>query len=229
MKMEPNNLENQFREKLNQREISPSEKAWDRLDAMLTVAEKPKRNFRWMYVAASFLGFLLIATVFLSQTDEVIDSKHNKVVLEQKQVHENTTRISLDDALENKATEKVAVSQKPIVKEDPNGTTGLKSPLSNIEKSLNQVASAAVPTPNTPVLSTPKTGIKVDPNTLLASVDTQKSAASLAHTLPVKVNSHELLTEVDSELELSFRERVLQSVNKKYREVKVAVVNRNVE
>ena len=38
MQMEPNKLENQFREKLNNREIQPSANAWDRLDAMLSVA-----------------------------------------------------------------------------------------------------------------------------------------------------------------------------------------------
>ena len=40
--MEPNNFEKDFREKLNQREIEPSNKAWDRLDAMLSVAEEKK-------------------------------------------------------------------------------------------------------------------------------------------------------------------------------------------
>ena len=66
--MEQNNIENQFRDKLNSREIKPSENSWDRLDAMLTVAEKPKKNYRWMFFAASFLGFILIATIFFSQT-----------------------------------------------------------------------------------------------------------------------------------------------------------------
>ena len=73
--MEPNKLENQFREKLNPREISPSEAAWDRLDAMLSVAEKPKRKFTWLYIAASFIGFLLISTVFFNQKENTIDVK----------------------------------------------------------------------------------------------------------------------------------------------------------
>ena len=44
--MEPNKFEKDFREKLNQREIEPSNNAWDRLDAMLSVAEekKPKKS-----------------------------------------------------------------------------------------------------------------------------------------------------------------------------------------
>ena len=44
MKMEPNNIENQIREKLNSREIQPSAQAWDRLDAMLTVGEEKKNK-----------------------------------------------------------------------------------------------------------------------------------------------------------------------------------------
>ena len=90
--MEPNNnIDNQFREKLNNREIKPSENAWDRLDAMLTVADsnnsveekkKPKRGFGWMYIAASVLGFILIATVFLSQTDELVDVEKAPIVNE---------------------------------------------------------------------------------------------------------------------------------------------------
>ena len=42
--MEPNKLENQIREKLHSREIQPSAQAWDRLDAMLTVAEEKKNK-----------------------------------------------------------------------------------------------------------------------------------------------------------------------------------------
>ena len=65
--MELNNLEKDFRNKLNQREIQPSEKAWDRLDAMLSVAEKKKPKRTWMYIAASFLGFLLVIELVVAK------------------------------------------------------------------------------------------------------------------------------------------------------------------
>ena len=68
--MEPNKFEKDFREKLNQRKIEPSDKAWDRLDAMLSVAEKKqpkKKNNRWLYIAASLVGFLLVGTFFFNQ------------------------------------------------------------------------------------------------------------------------------------------------------------------
>ena len=77
--MEQNKLETQFKEKLNSREIKPTEMAWDRLNAMLSVAEpsdteqaiqNPKRKFTWLYIAASFMGFLLISTVYYLEKSE---------------------------------------------------------------------------------------------------------------------------------------------------------------
>lgn len=56
--MAPNKLDNQFRKGLENQEIQPSPVAWDRLDAMLTVAEKPKKRFHLWPVAASIIGFL---------------------------------------------------------------------------------------------------------------------------------------------------------------------------
>src|SRR5690554_7285250 len=63
--MKPNKLEQQFRELLQNRTIEPSDKAWDRLDAMLSVAEKKKKPIRtWWFVAASLLILLSIGTFF---------------------------------------------------------------------------------------------------------------------------------------------------------------------
>jgi len=85
--MEPNKIEEQFKELLNSRELQPSDKAWDRLDAMLSVAEekKTKRSFGWLYIAASIIGFIFVGTLFFSQTEELIDVRRNDVVLQEKE------------------------------------------------------------------------------------------------------------------------------------------------
>ena len=44
---------------------------------------------------------------------------------------------------------------------------------------------------------------------------------------PIKVNASSLLSEVDGELELSFREKVINKIDKNYKTVKVALANRN--
>ncbi len=239
--MEPNNIEKQFREKLNQREIQPSENSWDRLDAMLTVAEKPKRNYRWMYFAASFLGFILIATVFLNQTEEVIDVPNQKVVIEQNNVEndENTLEEVLEIPTENEV-QVVSTTETIVEKKVRKSNPQPKSRPRINEKPSSQSALAS----NDPVISSPiitreqssswrsnqKTNVTIDVNALLASVDSDQPMTSIASKMiPVKINSNDLLSQVDNELELSFREKVIQSVNKKYKEVKVAVTNRNLE
>lgn len=230
MTMEPNNnLEKQFREKLNSREIKPSENAWDRLDAMLTVAEKPKQNFSWIYFAASFLGFFLIATVFFSKTEEVIDSEHQKVVLEQNDI-ENTT-IDLEKlgvSIPVKASlEVVAASKKDTTKQKIDVKP--KTILVNEEKLQTEVAVISNIKPNSLPIIDQKMEVKVDANSLLASVENNQSSKPSNDAVALSVNTAELLSQVDGELELSFREKVIKSVNKTYKEVKVAVIKRNLE
>ncbi len=96
--MEPNKLETQFKEQLNSREIKPSEMAWSKLDAMLSVADssnseqakqKQKTKFPWMFMAASFVGFLLIGTIYFNGIETVKIDKGNPVVIEQKIVRDN--------------------------------------------------------------------------------------------------------------------------------------------
>lgn len=242
MTMEPNNTDKQFREKLNSREITPSENSWDRLDAMLTVAEKPKKSYRWMYFAASFLGFILIATVFLNQTEEVIDVPSQKVVIEQNEVESRANQLEkiLESELHNNPVQQVVTSEKSVTKQKQEANSIRSTRTQQHERHVTEVAVVSNNKTVTPSIvtreqssnlrSNQKAEIKVDANALLASVDTRKTnQKNEENTIVVKVNSNDLLSQVDDELELSFRERMLQSVNKKFREVKVAVANRNVE
>lgn len=75
MKTEQNKLEQEFKSKLQDRTIQPSNAAWDRLDAMLSVAEnesKPDTNEKkkpqrlLLYIAASFVAFLLVGVLLLN-------------------------------------------------------------------------------------------------------------------------------------------------------------------
>ena len=62
---------------------------------------------------------------------------------------------------------------------------------------------------------------------MLASVKTTLKSENSRTT--VKVNPNALLSQVDGELELSFREKVINKVNKNYQTVKVVLANRNQE
>jgi hypothetical protein len=41
------------------RTIVPSAEAWEKLETMMPLVEKPKRKVAWLYIAASFTGLLM--------------------------------------------------------------------------------------------------------------------------------------------------------------------------
>ena len=110
--MEPNNFEKDFREKLNNRTIEPSDKAWDRLDAMLSVAEnkKPKGKNKWLYIAASVVGFLLVGTFFFNQKKNTLETTKNAIVIEENTKKDSGVKpiLNVTDSVKTE----VAISEK---------------------------------------------------------------------------------------------------------------------
>ena len=129
--MEPNKLENEFRDKLDKREIIPSSNAWEKLDGMLTNAEKPKTKFSWMFIAASFAGFLLIGTVYFRLNENVIGYQKNEVVIQNK-LAPKTTLIPVENIKLKPETEKGIVTN--VVQNVSSGIN--KTPILK-EKSIN--------------------------------------------------------------------------------------------
>ena len=76
-----------------------------------------------------------------------------------------------------------------------------------------------------PVISEGKKQIKSD-EALVADLNntTMKSTNSKSS---IKVDAKSLLSQVDGELEQTFREKVITKINKNYKEVKEALANRN--
>lgn len=235
--MEPNNFEKDFREKLNQRTIEPGDKAWDRLDAMLSVAEnkKPKKNKKkWLYIAASIVGFLLVGTFFFNQKKTVIETPVNKIVIEDAVRKDSVVNpvLNIIDSVETEVeiSEKEANEKsEKIVKQDNNQNSG--KPIKNEQ---NQIAESSIIKNNqekqtinnqTAIVEAPKNA-NVD-QLLNAAEKTVVAENSVKPKAKIKVNANDLLNQVDGELELSFREKVITKVNKNYQTVKVALANRN--
>lgn len=245
--MEPNNFEKDFREKLNQRTIEPSDKAWDRLDAMLSLAEekKPARlrslqasKRKWMYIAASIIGFLLVGTFFFNQKKSVIETPKNTVVIEENTKKDSVEKPTLN--VENSVKEEVAVSENTGIQvsskeEKTNLDTLRKSPNKAIKNEKNQIAESSIIIKNNQEKQSIKnetaiaeTSKKETVDQLLVSAEkTVVAENSVKPKAKIKVNANDLLNQVDGELELSFREKVITKVNKNYQTVKVALANRN--
>jgi hypothetical protein len=69
--MAPIKLEDNIREKLEEREIQPSDGAWKKLNVQLAGSNKGKNNKTiWYAIAASVVGVLLLASVFMNKFTE---------------------------------------------------------------------------------------------------------------------------------------------------------------
>lgn len=246
MKMAQNKLETQIKEKLNSREIQPSEMSWDRLDAMLSVAEekKTKRSFGWLYIAASILVFLSVGLFFINQKKEVSGTDNQIVTKEIENNKEQSdsviTKQNFTKKIANQQEEQVAVSidNKPqIINKKSSESFNQNNqkigvnPIINKEKEIEYQATEVIAQKDMPrIISQEKIEmpkkVAVNVDDLLASVEkTSKKEANAK----VKVNANSLLSQVDGELEQTFRQKVINRIGKNYQEVKVALANRNQE
>ncbi|MBL7887610.1 MAG: hypothetical protein JNJ52_12740 [Flavobacterium sp.] len=245
--MELNNIEKQIKEKLQSREIKPSEMAWDRLDAMLSVAEekKTKRSFGWLYIAASILVLLTAGTFFFTQKNTeispdnaVVDQEVTKdsVLTSQPQIKENTVPNKKMQPLvqvEKSTSQPTTDNQQPTAKNKvsiikSNQSIAHQSTTIQNNQSVNQSQKEEVIAEkqgqnnlnsNLPVIE--KT-IPIENKEVIAQNESKATTFS-----KVTVSANSLLSQVDGELDLTFREKVFKKVAKNYKEVKVAVANRN--
>ena len=244
--MEQNKIENQIKEKLSSREIQPSAQAWDRLDAMLSLTEekKTRRSFGWLFIAAGILVFVSAGLFFFTQNTSEVS---NDSIVVDKEVIKNTTGKAANTIIQGPISEQKEESQ--VVEANP---TNYKSqnninsavsiinqkqsanPLINREKRIEYQNTSDVALKDLPkivstneiAVSRPKTNSMSDED-LLASLD--NVSLKINSKSSVKVDAKNLLSQVDGELEFTFREKVIHKLAKNYQEVKVAVANRNQE
>ncbi|MXN92824.1 hypothetical protein GR160_16475 [Flavobacterium sp. Sd200] len=257
--MEPNKFEQDIKIKMEQRTIEPSGMAWDRLDAMLSVTEEKKKkpNRTWMYMAACFLALLLVGVLFLDQQKETTTNTNNSVVTTttQPQVidqEETTPAVVVPQTIKQQEAvavtadtpERVAnkktnntIAQKTIVKQQKNAPANTAVAAVNHTVPANQEIIVNTTESETTVPKVTPSKIRVDANSLLASVDARSSDKPASgnpvvinpkvQQPSVKVNANSLLSSVEGELDESFRSKVLNTVSKSYNKVKTSVATRN--
>lgn len=260
--MEPNKIEKQFREKLNAREIQPSAQAWDRLDAMLSVAEEKKTerspflSFRFIGIAASVLVFVTLGTLFFNQKDTEVKPQNTVVGTEtKKEGVENSVKAIPSSSIESeKQNEAVASSENHQSINNNQGVSIINKESNNQKTNANQnqiirdkaiefqnpsdVAIKDLPriqdkkdiyvkVDNTKQVFIKKEGNFKTDELLLADLD--KTGKSTDSKSKIKVDAKSLLSQVDGEVEQTFREKVFTKLNKNYQEIKVALANRNNE
>jgi len=217
--MEPNKLENHFRKQFSEREIKPSEASWERLETILSIQDKPKRKYSWIYIAASLTGFIFIGTIFFSKNDNQIKSK-NTFAIDNSVVQSKTSKIKSSNDL---VLNEIKKSNSKIKKD-----RDLSRVTAPVKNNINQIAEVSISNQK----SEQKTIIsQTNQENLIAIVPNLENDLSKMSGINQKSRVHvdaiNLLSQVDGELELSFREKVIGKINKNYQTIKVALANRN--
>ena len=240
--MEPNKLETQIKEQLNAREIQPSEMAWDRLDAMLSVAEEKKTtrfsflSFQSIGIAASVLVLVSLGLFFFSQKEIVVKPENNVVVKEKtsdnNKINGNFNRINTKHqnqqvAVINNQQSTISNQQSAKSFNSINQKTTV-NPVINQNKEIQFQNNEVIAQKELPVVE-PQKELISKPSTVNTD-DLLELTSKKSESKPkIKVNANSLLSQVDGELDQTFREKVLTRVSKNYQEVKVALATRNQE
>ncbi len=239
--MEPNKLETQIKKQLNAREIQPSSLAWDRLDAMLTVVEEKKNNrFHFLNnrnigIAASIMIIVSLGFFYFSPKDGA-SIQENSVVIGQKNDSNNKEVITNKQDLQKIQIAETTRHNAVTLISKPNSIIQKAQPTINpiiiqdvdIEFQSNEVI-AQNQFPKV-IMSSQEikvsNSIKVNAIDLLAAVD---KPSKLITSPRVIVDTKSLLSQVDAELDQTFKEKALKKITKNYKEIKVAFQTRNQE
>jgi len=254
--MEPIKFEDNIREKLQEREIMPSENAWKKLHSKLD--PRPNKNNNrliWFAVAASFIGILIIASLlfkegsvttnttdFVVENPEKIDDKEADLI-----VVENTNGIA------SKETKPIEKREEPT-KQEPEAITKNTSDLAEISSKSVEETTVASNEGNSETATSLKTvneelliDSKVDEvvaqiqvlqkdnnsvdveeiNALLLKAQRDIQARTIFNVKNKKVDATALLNAVEDDIEISFRDKVFEALGDGYDKVKTAVVERN--
>lgn len=244
--MAPNKFEKHIKKALEQREIQPSAEAWDKLSEQLKGSSKTKKKgFTWYAVAASFIGLLIVSVLLFNGLNKK-NAIENQVVKKPKKAQEireqkDTEVVQLDTlkALkDNQPVERIVVEAtkeiEPILNseivltqdfKDDSSSARYEKSLDNSEQIINtKILEIVAQVDELEQLNNSVTEAEVD--SLLRQAEQEVLNNKLFHA-DQSVDAMALLTEVEDELNQSFRDQIFNSLKSGFLKVRTAVADRN--
>lgn len=238
--MEPNKFDKSIKDKMEARTIVPSADAWDKLEAMLDDANKPKRNYSWIYIAASFVGLLFVGSIIMFQEESnSINTNHPRPVVIKEQSTKNPSENGKDSNKVQLSFQKGNSGIIAVTKENENDLH--KKQLHHWkEKQRIAATTAKGPEKEYEVVSADKKEARSiyknkysTGESLLAAISDSKIVETSGKEIVRKneirttVDPNVLLSSVENELNESYRESAIDKISKKLNAIKTAVANRN--
>ncbi len=255
--MAPIKLEENIREKLQERELQPSKDAWDKLEARLAEKdEKTNNKTLWFSIAAGIAAILIVGSLIFKPSEDI----PNEVVIEKNTPEKNTTQKKPEFIPQEMNREEVAVeeviSEKPIktealqpqkekksgINEQKNTDTDaisiveiqeIKGQSIEANTKINEEVSflnSKVEEVVARVKELEKTKMTITPeevDALLAKAQLEIQTRRILNESSQKVDAAALLMDVEQELERSFRDKVFEALGDGYKVIHTAISERN--
>ncbi|MCW5516075.1 hypothetical protein [Muriicola sp. Z0-33] len=242
-----NNFEKQAKERLDKREIQPTGRAWNEVSAALEENNKsPKPSYFWYGIAAGFIGLLIISVLFVKQGSTVINDSQIVGSPEGRARVEDGETIKSEDI----QISKEAILNEEAVVEIPNMEIRQSSPTEPQKPTIIASANTIEEKELNPkvVVAHSEEIIDAKLEEVLARVsllenDKEKLTDAEVDSLlwqaqkeiltqqllreDRSVDATALLSEVEDELDQSFRDQIFEKLKTGFNKVRTAVADRN--
>lgn len=247
--MESDKIEEHFKKVLAQKEIKPSDNAWERIASELGEPQKTPKRLIWLWqVAAILVGLLMITGYFMTRENGAVSESINPVVHSEEKSDELLNKgrseekllqeIPIEEAVIVSKEEKDGVKITPIIDTKPTDLNTLvvennsefQDP--NIETRFENV-DAVIAEKVEGVLARVQDLEATKGDVTDAEVDSllRKAQQEILVKKWLNQDNHVdamvLLSEVETELDQSFRDRVFEKLKSGFIKVRTAVADRN--
>jgi hypothetical protein len=248
--METDKFEKHIKAKLQEREINPSENAWSKISSELKNDEiKKKPVYLWLGVAASIVVLLGVALFYFNSANELNESSIELVDVEDKNKveevitkdpdqleEENIVVLQTETKPESIALEEVEIevpkAKENIILDDAIEVAvveyvSVDQSTSKLEVSDEIINSKVVDiVAQIDVLEQYSTVTDAEVDSLLRRAQDEILRDKIFNT-DKSVDAMALLTEVEEELDQSFRDQIFNSLKAGFIKVRTAVADRN--
>ncbi|MEB8346981.1 hypothetical protein OO010_13045 [Flavobacteriaceae bacterium KMM 6898] len=258
--MAPMKFEEQMKDKLDQRNLKPSEKAWETIASQLDTTQGSKRRntFFWYGIAAGFIGIIVVSTIYFTDQDQaapdqykVVETEKLSVPIEKEepQTSEMEQQVTLgvqEDSSNNVVVVPGRTIKNAVVSVQPNNWDHLSNgsntdPVLDIAKQDIGETKVTMPNQTNEVINAKIAKLVeqvdwLDQNQMGvtdAEIDSllrraqQEIIQEQLFRMDNTVDAMALLTQVEDEMDQSFRDQIFDALREGFLKVRTAVATRN--
>jgi len=245
--MVPIKFEKHSKDKLKEREIQPSARVWTAISERLDSASPEKTSFVWYGIAAGFIGLLIISALYFKSNDTPADENIQIVDTPSKNIKGVPKKVEQEEVMKEGFVKTQTEDITPVYEEKtlrksnymPNRESGVAI-VQKVEP--KKIASEIPHRQSVEILNTKieeviaqvnimeqnnKVITDAEIDSLLWQAQKEILADKTFRKDQTMVDATALLSEVEGELDQTFRDRIFEKLKTGFIKVRTAVADRN--